>query len=86
MRRSAYGYLSWVFAIGRMDAICQPFASRTNVWLTRNVLSWGGLPGKPCSSGAKAQDRFEKAFGSARAAKLRSDLKLLTSEGFENAF
>jgi len=26
------------------------------------------------------------AFGSARAAKLRSELKLLTSEGFEDAF
>jgi DNA-binding MarR family transcriptional regulator len=34
----------------------------------------------------KAQGRFEKAFGSARAAKLRSELKLLTSDGFENAF
>jgi DNA-binding winged helix-turn-helix (wHTH) protein/DNA-binding MarR family transcriptional regulator len=34
----------------------------------------------------KAQGRFEKAFGSARAAKLRSELKLLSSEGFEDAF
>jgi DNA-binding MarR family transcriptional regulator len=34
----------------------------------------------------KAQGRFEKAFGSARAAKLRSELKLLTSDGFEDAF
>jgi DNA-binding MarR family transcriptional regulator len=34
----------------------------------------------------KAQGRFEKAFGSARAAKLRSELKLLTSEGFDDAF
>jgi DNA-binding MarR family transcriptional regulator len=34
----------------------------------------------------KAQGRFEKAFGSARAATLRSELKLLTSEGFEDAF
>jgi DNA-binding MarR family transcriptional regulator len=34
----------------------------------------------------KAQGRFEKAFGSARAAKLRSELKVLTSEGFEDAF
>jgi DNA-binding winged helix-turn-helix (wHTH) protein/DNA-binding MarR family transcriptional regulator len=34
----------------------------------------------------KAQGRFEKAFGSVRAAKLRSELKLLTSEGFEDAF
>lgn len=34
----------------------------------------------------KAQGRFEKAFGSARAAKLRSELKLLTCEGFEDAF
>jgi DNA-binding MarR family transcriptional regulator len=34
----------------------------------------------------KAQGRFEKAFGSARAAKLRSELKLLTSEGFKDAF
>jgi DNA-binding MarR family transcriptional regulator len=34
----------------------------------------------------KAQGRFEKAFGSARAAKLRSELKLLTSDGFEEAF
>ena len=34
----------------------------------------------------KAQGRFEKAFGSARAAKLRSELKLLTSEGFDDTF
>jgi DNA-binding winged helix-turn-helix (wHTH) protein/DNA-binding MarR family transcriptional regulator len=34
----------------------------------------------------KAQGRFEKASGSARAAKLHSVLKLLTSEGFEDAF
>jgi DNA-binding MarR family transcriptional regulator len=34
----------------------------------------------------KAQGRFEKAFGSARAAKLRAELKLLTSEGFEDTF
>jgi DNA-binding MarR family transcriptional regulator len=34
----------------------------------------------------KAQGRFEKAFGSARAAKLRHELKLLTSEGFKDAF
>ena len=34
----------------------------------------------------KAQGRFEKAFGSARAAKLRSELKFLTSEGFDDAF
>jgi DNA-binding MarR family transcriptional regulator len=34
----------------------------------------------------KAQGRFEKAFGSARAAKLRSELKFLTSEGFGVAF
>jgi DNA-binding MarR family transcriptional regulator len=34
----------------------------------------------------KAQGRFEKAFGSARAAKLRSELKFLASEGFEDAF
>ncbi len=34
----------------------------------------------------KAQGRFEKAFGSARAAKLRSELRLLTSEGFKDAF
>ena len=34
----------------------------------------------------KAQGRFEQAFGSARAAKLRSELRLLTSEGFKDAF
>ena len=34
----------------------------------------------------KAQGRFEKTFGSARAAKLRSELKFLTSEGFDDAF
>jgi DNA-binding MarR family transcriptional regulator len=34
----------------------------------------------------KAQGRFEKAFGSARAGKLRSELKLLTSDEFEDLF
>lgn len=34
----------------------------------------------------KAQGRFENAFGSARAAKLRSELKLLTSEEFVDTF
>jgi DNA-binding MarR family transcriptional regulator len=34
----------------------------------------------------KAQGRFEKAFGSARAGKLRSELKLLTSDEFEELF
>jgi DNA-binding MarR family transcriptional regulator len=34
----------------------------------------------------KAQGRFEKAFGSARADKLRSELKLLTSDEFEDLF
>jgi DNA-binding MarR family transcriptional regulator len=34
----------------------------------------------------KAQDRFERAFGPARAAKLRSELRFLTSEEFEGAF
>lgn len=34
----------------------------------------------------KAQSRFEQAFGPARAAKLRSELKLLTSEDFKDAF
>jgi DNA-binding MarR family transcriptional regulator len=34
----------------------------------------------------KAQDRFERALGSARAAKLRSELRYLTSEEFEKAF
>jgi DNA-binding MarR family transcriptional regulator len=34
----------------------------------------------------KAQGRFEQAFGSARAAKLRSELKFVTSEGFKDAF
>ena len=34
----------------------------------------------------KAQGRFEQAFGSARAAKLRSELRFLTSEGFKDAF
>ncbi len=34
----------------------------------------------------KAQGRFEQAFGSARAAKLRAELRFLTSEGFEDAF
>jgi DNA-binding MarR family transcriptional regulator len=34
----------------------------------------------------KAQGRFEKVFGSARAARLRSELKLLTSDEFEDVF
>jgi DNA-binding MarR family transcriptional regulator len=34
----------------------------------------------------KAQDRFEQAFGSARAADLRSSLKFVTSEEFKNSF
>ncbi len=34
----------------------------------------------------KAQRRFEQAFGAARAAKLRSELRLLTSEEFKDAF
>jgi len=34
----------------------------------------------------KAQGRFEKAFGSARAARLRTELKLLTSDEFEDVF
>jgi DNA-binding MarR family transcriptional regulator len=34
----------------------------------------------------KAQGRFEQAFGSARAAKLRSELRLLTSEDFQDAY
>jgi DNA-binding MarR family transcriptional regulator len=34
----------------------------------------------------KAQGRFEQAFGFARAAKLRAELRLLTSEGFNDAF
>ena len=34
----------------------------------------------------KAQDRFEQALGSARAGKLRSELRFLTSEEFEDAF
>jgi DNA-binding MarR family transcriptional regulator len=34
----------------------------------------------------KAQDRFEQALGSARAAELRSELRFLTSEGFKDAF
>ena len=34
----------------------------------------------------KAQGRFEQAFGAARAAKLRSELRLLTSEEFKDAF
>jgi DNA-binding MarR family transcriptional regulator len=34
----------------------------------------------------KAQGRFEQAFGSARAAKLRSELRFVTSEGFKDAF
>jgi len=33
MKAPPADYLSWVFAIGRIEAICQPFASRTNVWL-----------------------------------------------------
>jgi hypothetical protein len=40
-------YLSWVFAIGRIDATCQPVPSWTNVWQIRNVLFWGGAPGRP---------------------------------------
>src|ERR1700722_16775532 len=47
MKAPPADYLSWVFAIGRIEATCQPFASRTNVWLIRNILSWGGLPGRP---------------------------------------
>jgi DNA-binding MarR family transcriptional regulator len=34
----------------------------------------------------KAQDRFEQAFGAARAAQLRSELKVVTSEAFNDAF
>lgn len=34
----------------------------------------------------KAQGRFEQAFGAARAAKLRSELRLLTCEGFKDTF
>jgi DNA-binding MarR family transcriptional regulator len=34
----------------------------------------------------KAQGRFEQAFGSARAAELRSVLKFVTSERFKDAF
>jgi DNA-binding MarR family transcriptional regulator len=33
-----------------------------------------------------AQARFERAFGEARAAKLRSELSVLTSDEFEDAF
>jgi hypothetical protein len=33
-----------------------------------------------------AQSRFEQAFGSARAAELRSELKFVTSEAFKDAF
>jgi DNA-binding MarR family transcriptional regulator len=34
----------------------------------------------------KAQDRFERAFGPARAAKLRDELRFASSEEFEDAF
>jgi DNA-binding MarR family transcriptional regulator len=34
----------------------------------------------------KAQRRFEQALGSTRAAKLRSELKFVTSEEFKDAF
>jgi DNA-binding MarR family transcriptional regulator len=34
----------------------------------------------------KAQSRFEQAYGTARAAQLRSELKFVTSEGFKDAF
>jgi DNA-binding MarR family transcriptional regulator len=34
----------------------------------------------------EAQGRFEQAFGSARAAELRSELKFVTSEAFKDAF
>jgi DNA-binding MarR family transcriptional regulator len=34
----------------------------------------------------KAQDRFERAFGSARASKLRSELSALSSEPFKEIF
>jgi DNA-binding MarR family transcriptional regulator len=34
----------------------------------------------------KAQNRFESAFGPARATKLRSELRFLTSETFKDAF
>jgi len=33
-----------------------------------------------------AQDRFEQAFGAARAEKLRSELKFVTSEAFNDVF
>lgn len=34
----------------------------------------------------KAQDRFERAFGSARASKLRSELSALSSDPFKEIF
>ena len=34
----------------------------------------------------KAQGRFEQAFGPSRATKLRSELKFVTSEQFNDAF
>jgi DNA-binding MarR family transcriptional regulator len=34
----------------------------------------------------QAQDRFEKAFGAARAANLRQELGVVTSDAFEEAF
>jgi DNA-binding MarR family transcriptional regulator len=34
----------------------------------------------------KAQSRFEQALGAARAAKLRAELKFVTSEEFKDAF
>jgi len=34
----------------------------------------------------KAQDRFERAFGAARAAKLRAELRYVTSDAFNDAF
>ena len=37
-RDARCGYLSWVFAIGRMDATCQLVPSWTKVWQIRNVL------------------------------------------------
>jgi len=40
MGRSARGLFELGVGIGRIEATCQPFASRTKVWLIRNVLFW----------------------------------------------
>jgi hypothetical protein len=49
-------------------------------------LSWVAKFEETIQLWQKAQGRFEKAFSSPRVAKLRSELKLLTSDEFEDVF